>query len=211
MQLSNDIQVVERRDDVRIIISLPGRYALANKRNARGDRREYACRVINISSYGLAVAAPVLGAMGERVIAHIDQFGKFEGPIVRVLDGGFVMDITASDDERAKLTNKIRWFERQKNHDVHDGRRHERIVPKKAHSTVTFADGSSSGCLVIDISVSGTAVSADVVPDIGTVCAVGKAVGRVVRHFGEGFAVEFITIHDDLNAIEELVMRPNSR
>jgi hypothetical protein len=209
MQLSNDIQVVERRDDVRIIISLPGRYVLANKRNARGERREFACRVINISSYGLAVAAPVVGTMGERVIAHIDQFGRFEGPIVRVLNGGFVMEITVSEEERTKLTNKIRWFEKQKNHDVHDGRRHERIVPKKAHSTLTLSDGAAMGCLVIDVSVSGAAVSADVVPEIGTVLAVGKAVGRVVRHFGEGFAVEFITIHDDLNVIEELVMRPN--
>lgn len=165
--------------------------------------------MINISSYGLAVAAPVVGVMGERVIAHIDQFVRFEGPIVRVLNGAFVMEIVVSEEERSKLTNKILWFEKQKNHDVHDGRRHERVVPNKAHSTLTLADSAALGCLVIDVSVSGAVVSADVVPDIGTVLAVGKAVGRVVRHCGEGFAFEFIAFHDDLNAIEELVMRPN--
>jgi len=52
-------------------------------------------------------------------------------------------------------------------------------------------DGSTQTCLVIDLSVTGAALSAEAVPDIGTVLAVGKVVGRVVRHFEGGFAVEF--------------------
>lgn len=40
------------------------------------------------------------------------------------------------------------------------------------------------------MSGSGVAISADVVPLLETVVAVGKVTGRVVRHFGEGFAVE---------------------
>ena len=52
--------------------------------------------------------------------------------------------------------------------------------------------GSIQSCLVIDLSVSGAAVSAETVPDIGTVLAVGKIIGRVVRHLQGGFAVHFV-------------------
>jgi hypothetical protein len=40
--------------------------------------------------------------------------------------------------------------------------------------------------------VSGAAVSADTVPDIGTIMAIGSVVGKVVRHFPDGFAIQFI-------------------
>jgi hypothetical protein len=58
-------------------------------------------------------------------------------------------------------------------------------------ATMLLADGSLISCLVIDFSCSGAAVSADLYPQIGTPLAVGKMVGRVVRRFDEGFAIEF--------------------
>jgi hypothetical protein len=48
------------------------------------------------------------------------------------------------------------------------------------------------GCFVIDMSVSGAAVSADVQPEIGTPLAVGACIGRVVRLLPDGFAVKFV-------------------
>ena len=74
---------------------------------------------------------------------------------------------------------------------VIDARTQERIIPENPHSTLIFADGSTLGCFVIDMSVTGAAVSADVQPAIGAPLAVGRSVGRVVRHFAEGFAVKF--------------------
>jgi len=57
-----------------------------------------------------------------------------------------------------------------------------------------LADGTVRTCFIIDVSVTGAAVSTDFVPEIGTVLAVGKAVGRVSRHFDGGFAVQFIQV-----------------
>ena len=71
--------------------------------------------------------------------------------------------------------------------------------------TVT-ADGSVLACFVIDLSVSGAAVSADVVPQIGTVLAVGKVVGRVARYLPGGFAVEFVATQNR-HEVESLVIR----
>ena len=73
---------------------------------------------------------------------------------------------------------------------------HKRIIPKRPHSTVLLADGRVLGCFVIDMSVSGVAVSADINPKLGQVLAVGKIIGRVVRIFPEGFAVCFIELQN---------------
>jgi hypothetical protein len=75
---------------------------------------------------------------------------------------------------------------------VHDARGQGRVVPESPHSTLILADGSALGCFVIDMSATGAAVSADTQPAIGSPLAVGRSVGRVIRHFQEGFAVKFI-------------------
>jgi hypothetical protein len=56
------------------------------------------------------------------------------------------------------------------------------------------------------VSASGIAVFADVSPPMGTPIAVGKVVGRVVRHFNDGFAVHFSQLQD-LATVEDLVAR----
>jgi hypothetical protein len=201
---ADDIVAVDRRADIRVITSIPGKYSLGSRRDMNGQRREFACRALNMSTRAMLLAAPVAGPRGERVIAYFDKFGQIEGRIVRVLQrGGFVMSITASEDERAKLAAKLAWLEDHKNHDVSETRAHERVVPRDPYSTLTMSDGQTMTCLVIDMSVSGVAVSAELVPPIGTPVAVGKVVGRVRRHFAEGFAVQFI----DLQNIVELPYR----
>ena len=190
-QEAHDIMRVERRDDVRLVVSIAGRYSLANRRDRNGNRRVFACRLVNISSQGMALAVPVIGAKGERVIVHTDLFGRTDGAILRLLDGGFVMSIVATADDRAKLQTKIAWMAQHINHDLPDGRQNARIVPRQPISSLILADGSVPKCFVIDMSASGVAVSAEIIPEIGTPVAVGKVLGRVVRHFAQGFAVQF--------------------
>ena len=192
----DDLVVVDRRVDIRVITSIPGRYSLGSQHDKPGQRRDFACRALNMSPRAMLLAAPVSGALGERVITHFDRFGRLEGIIIRVLTRGFVMSIAATEDERARLAVKLAWLEDHKNHDAHEARKHERIVPRDPYSTLTLADGSVLTCLVIDMSVSGVAVSAEIVPEIGTPLAVGRVIGRVRRHFAEGFAVEFIELQD---------------
>jgi hypothetical protein len=49
------------------------------------------------------------------------------------------------------------------------------------------------------------AAHSDATPELGTVLAVGKVVGRVVRHFPGGFAVKFVSLQDP-RIVEELLM-----
>lgn len=205
-ELADDIDTVEGRREPRIIVSIPGRYVFPNKPAAHGNRREFACRVVNISLHAVTLLAPVYEAKGELVITYCDVFGKLEGPITRVDDRGFVMSIAATNEERAKLAVKIDWYEKNKNHDVSDSRKHKRIVPKDPHFILIYGDGRRLRCFVIDMSVSGVAVSADIKPEIGTPLAVGKLVGRVVRHRADGFAVQFIEPQDP-NLLEQRIIQ----
>ncbi len=192
-----DIIAVERRDDVRVITSIPGRYSLGPRQKGETHRREFACRALNISTRTMLLAAPVAGPPGEPVIAYFNRFGEMQGNIVRVLaKGGFVMSIAATEEERVRLAAKLAWLEDHKNHDVREARKHGRIVPREHYSTLALADGRVLTCLVIDMSASGVAVSAEVVPAVGTPVAIGRVIGRVRRHFAEGFAVEFIEVQD---------------
>jgi hypothetical protein len=184
----DDIALVKGRPDIRIIVNIPGRFSLSDRRDTRGECRVFGCRAVNLSARAIALASPVSAKVGERVVAEIDHLGKLEGAVTRLLERGFVMSITASGDERDKLSRKIEWLEQYKNLDVPDQRADSRFVPENPHSCMMLPDGSIENCLVLNLSVSGVAISADTVPAIGTVLAVGTIVGRVVRYFEGGFA-----------------------
>jgi hypothetical protein len=186
-----EVVIVERRQNSRIIVSIPGSYMLADHRNGRGERRTFPCRAVILSPETLALAAPISGRIGERAFVTVDQIGKFKGSVIRLLDGGFVMNIVASDGERVKLAAKIDWFEQYKNFDVSDQRADQRFVPENPRSRLVFADGTSEDCFVLDLSASGAALSAQAMPKVGTVLALATIVARVVRHLDGGFAVQF--------------------
>jgi hypothetical protein len=165
--------------------------------------------LVNISSQAIALATPINGPIGERVILQVEQFGRVEGKIIRVLDHGFVMAVIAGEDERAKLLGKIVWLDQHINYEKLDDRRNKRIVPRSPHSTIVLADGSVLSCFVIDMSVSGAAVSADITPEMGMPLAVGTVVGRVARQFAGGFAIQFMEPLP-LDSLEERVFNRTS-
>ena len=200
-----DIVIVEGHRDPTIIVSIPARYAFAKRCDTNGNPRELACRVVNISLRSITLVVPVNGAIGDWIFAHCAEFGKLEGSIIRVLHGGFVMTIVATDEELAKLAAKIERYEKIKNHDLPDCRKYKRIIPKFPRSVLFLRDDSRLECFVIDYSASGVAVSAEIKPKIGTPLAVGTILGRVVRHFATGFAVQFIQ-PQTLDGIEQKII-----
>jgi PilZ domain-containing protein len=182
-----------------------GRYSLASRYDGTGKRREFACRTTRISPFQMLVSAPVLGPKGERVIAYFGEFGKLDGFITDIVDGGFLLDLAVNKAQRMKLANKLEWIEkRQKDPTVVDVRDQQRIIPEDPHTTLLFADATALTCFIIDISPSGVAVSADIEPALGTRLAVGRTAGSVVRLFDEGFAVKFDQLQDPTR-LEEAV------
>lgn len=200
----------ERRQDIRVVVSLPGRYVLPRRRTVDGSKPEFACRLVNISRHGMMLAGPVIGNVEEPVTAYFDEFGKLEGKVLRRLYGGFAMSIVADNETLERLEAKLDWLDKHQRDVAPNTRQHKRIVPVNPHSTLILADGTVMPCFVIDMSASGVAVSADLRPPIGMPLAVGTVVGRVVRRFGSGFAVHFT--HEQAPAhLEQLLIKPPSR
>jgi hypothetical protein len=189
-------------------IVVGGNYELGNWLDAQGKPRSFACRTSRVSPFRMMVAAPVIGRMGDRISTYFGDFGSLEGQISDIIAGEFLLELSMTGAMRQKMADKLSWLEKkQKDSSVQDARKQARIIPASPHSALTFADGSIRGCFIIDVSVSGAAVSADVQPEIGTPLAVGACVGRVVRHLPDGFAVQFV--EPQLRAeLERRIARP---
>lgn len=189
-------------------IAVGGRYSLANWYDPQGNRREFACRTSRISPFRMLVSVPVVGKVGDRVTSYFGDFGKLDGLISDTVAGGFLLELAITKDKREQLASKLTWLEKkQKDPTIRDVRAQSRIIPPNANSSLVLADGTTLGCFVIDYSVSGAAVSADLQPKLGTPLAVGACVGRVVRLFREGFAVNFVE-PQSLDNIDRLIARP---
>jgi PilZ domain len=187
-------------------LRLGGRYSLANRRDPQGNRREFACRTSKVSPFQMRVDVPVNGTVGERVISYFGEFGKIDGWIRESVKGGFLFELAVTRAAREQLASKMSWLDKQQREAVVDARSQERIIPANPHSELVYADGTTETCLIIDMSASGVAVSAETQPPIGMPLAVGRTVGRVVRHFREGFAVKFVEVQDR-ERLESLLIR----
>ncbi len=189
-------------------VAVGGHYTLANWFDSQGKPRTFACRTSRVSPFRMMVAVPVIGRIGDRISSYFGDFGKLEGHISDTAAGSFLLELAMTTSMREKLATKLTWLDKkQKDPAVREARTHSRIIPANSHSTLTFADGSTRGCFIIDMSASGAAVSADVQPQIGIPLAVGACVGRVVRLLPHGFAVKFVE-QQSRSELERLVLRP---
>lgn len=180
----------------RVRVSVLGRYMLA-------DRREFPCQILEMSPGDALVIAPASGNPGEKVIAYLDNIGRIEGAIIDPVDGGFMMEVTASPRKRDKMAAQLTWLANKDVLNLPEDRRHERIVPDNRHSTVVLDDGRRYNCKIIDISLSGAAIELAVRPAMGTPVTLGRMRARVVRHFGEGVGVEFISAQEMLTVVQQ--------
>ena len=195
-------------DDVRFIGALAGRYALPDRRRTPDDKIPvYACRLCSISTKMLVAVGPVVGREGEIVSSHFNEFGILRGRITRRLASGFVTDLQLTDSEREKLGAKIDWHKKHVHAQVPDKREHRRILPRDPRSVIVLADGQKVPCFIIDVSRSGAAVSAHFWPELGMPMALGRIVGRVVRHLEVGFALQFIQ-PQEFEDLEYLIKPP---
>ncbi|RYX98429.1 MAG: PilZ domain-containing protein [Bradyrhizobiaceae bacterium] len=189
----------ERRRFQRVKVHLLGRYMLP-------DRREFPCQVINMSPGGLALLGPGIGQIGDRVIAYLDHIGRVEGKITRIIDNGFAMTVGATPRKRDKLAAQLTWLANRDILNLPEDRRHDRIVPRNPIVVLTLEDGIKMNVRIIDLSLSGAAISAEKRPPLNAQVMLGQIPSRVVRHLEEGFALEFAheqsaeTLEDSVNA-----------
>ena len=180
------------REEAAVDIAVAGNYTLGKWLDPQGKQRTFACRTARVSPFRMLIEVPVVGRVGGRIKSYFRDFGHLEGVISDTANGAFLYELEMSETRREKFASKLAWLETTRNDpSIPDVRAGARIIPVNPHSTLILADGTTKPCFVIDISVSGVAVSADLQPECGMPLAVGACVGRVVRLFDDGFAVKF--------------------
>lgn len=182
-----DVPEHNRRNFQRVKVNLHGRFMLE-------DRSEHVCQILDMSPATATLYSEAVARLDERVIAYVDHIGRLEGNVVRAFDGGFAIDLHNSARKREKLAAQLVWLANKHELDLPEDRRHERVVPKNSTSTITLADGREYRCRIIDLSLSGAAISINVRPAIGTLVTLGGMRGQVVRHFEDGIAIEFAVV-----------------
>ena len=188
---SRNPSTASNRKDVRFIGDVMGSYVLATRAQTPGAVQVFACRSRSISPHEAVVNAPVAGAPGDKLTMTFQGLGIIHGKISRILDGGFAVTFDCTEQEQVTLGARIDWLKRRTLRAVSDRRGHKRVLPRETRANLTLGDGQHFDCFIIDMSQSGVAVSADVLPPLGSLAGVGAIPGRVVRYIEAGFAVQF--------------------
>jgi hypothetical protein len=178
-------QRAERRRHQRADLTLIGRYMLR-------DRREYACRTIDVSASGIALLGAIMGTIGERVVAHLDRLGRVEGSVARQFGACFAIELSAPALKRERIDHRLTWLIQRHVGNPHDMRRHTRTREETIEASLRTADGRESCVALIDYSPDGAAMSSSSPPPIGSKVIVNGTIAVVLRHFPGGFAVEFV-------------------
>ncbi|RYE84723.1 MAG: PilZ domain-containing protein [Hyphomicrobiales bacterium] len=201
---SQTSQTAPAKSDPRFIGDLMGSYLLESRTKSLATVRIFACRARSISPDTAVVDAPVIGKPGESLTVTFDTLGILRGHVQRPLGSGFVIAFNLSPDQRNGLASRIAWLKQRSLHQVQDRREYKRVLPRAPRAMLTLGDGQQVACMIIDMSASGVAISADASPPVGEVVAIGEVAGRVARLLPHGFAVQFDTVQP-LQQLEKLL------
>jgi hypothetical protein len=175
----------ERRRFRRVRVDLPGRLFIP------ADSREARCTVTDLSPGGAAIACETVPEAGIQVVLYVDNFGRFEGTVVRRDGYGFGIAFVCTPSKRERIAEQLILFLNKTLVDESALRRHER-ASQKGFAKFTRADGQVVQCEVMDISVGGVSLRTDVRPPIGEFVLIAQIAGRVARHHDDGVGIQFV-------------------
>jgi len=175
----------ERRRFRRVKVDLPGRLFLPS------DNRETQCTILDMSPGGVAVTSEVVPELSAPVVLYVDNFGRFEGNVVRRDQTGFGLAFVCTPSKRERTAEQLILFLNKSLVEDTLLRRHERSH-QKGFAKFTRADGQIIHGEVTDISVSGVSLKTDIRPPVGEFVLIAQIAGRVARHHAGGIAIEFV-------------------
>ncbi len=190
----------ERRRYPRVPVSVKGRFLAP-------DGSEHACEIRDMSLSGIALISEVEVPMGSHLIIYLDDFGRFEGPVVRAFDGGFAIETALSGPRRDRVAERLAIYAKGGEEAAAAERRRvfPRYAPQEAGveegSVLTLSDGRTAPCRIVDMSLGGANVATELRAPIGMNVSIGRMKGRIVRHTAEGIAIEFTDIPERASAL----------
>lgn len=163
-----------------------------NARGLNAEGQEFAARTIDLCAGGIRLFADIGLSAGEKVVLYLDDIGRVEATVVRVLaQTEFAVAIKAPPRKREKIADQLTWLINREALSLIEERVAERR-PGSEQVVVTFGEGMRIACSVIDMSLFGVALRTNGPrPQLGVTVTVADRTGTCVRFFEGGFAVDF--------------------
>lgn len=177
-------RLTELRRHKRVAIELSARLLIGGAVEATG-------RVINMSAGGMLVETEVEAEVGQPVIAYIDEIGRVEGNIRRVSGRQLGVALKLSIARRERIVEALIFLINRDIPGIEEQRGYPRVTRTYA-TRLVLEDGTEYDCTVLDISLNGVGLAVSPRPPLGTLCAVGRMRGRIIRHFETGVGVQFL-------------------
>ena len=111
---------------------------------------------------------------------------------MRHTEHGLALSITATVRKRDKLASQLTWLANRQILGLPEDRRHERIAPRHTAVKLLVDQRHEFTGRLVDVSLSGAALTTELRPEIGSSVTIGRTPARVVRRFDGGIAVEFL-------------------
>jgi hypothetical protein len=156
-----------------------------------GAERRCAVTAIDPDSALFLLAEPP--AEGTPLVAYIEEIGRVDGTAGEAAPDGLWVNFSFSGNRQPRFVRHLRWLVRRERGLAAAERRHTRYEPRSKSTRFTLPGGQEQPCEVIDISLSGAGLRSPIRPAIGALVTLGRMKGSVVRHFADGFAIEFLT------------------
>lgn len=132
-------------------------------------------------------------AEGTPLVAYIEEIGRVDGIAADFSKAGQWVNFSFAENRQSRFMRHLRWLIRRERGLAAAERRHTRYEPRNKSARFCLPGGPEQPCEVIDISLSGAALRSHTKPSMGSPVTLGRMKGRVVRHFDEGFALEFLS------------------
>lgn len=174
----------EKRHYPRYELRIPLRFMFS-------DSSEHVGGLLNISANGMALSTNVCAEMGAHTIIYVNDLGRFEGKIVRVLENGFAVEFLSGKHKRQRTLEIL---------DCVVGDKKKALIEKRRCPRTTFepgtvlrcASGQIISCEVVDLSLNGACLEMDDPPNVGEIVQIGRMRANVIRRLGRNIGIEFI-------------------
>jgi len=177
----------ERRRFRRVNVNIAGRLYIP------ATEEEAMCTVQDISPGDVALRCDLKEEPTGRAVIYLDNLGRFEGPIIRSANGGFVMTFSSSLQKREKLADQLTLEVNRHLLGDTELRRYDRVeAVSGSYTHFTRSTGEQVRCEVLDLSLTGVSVRTEHRPPVGEHILIGHRAGRVARHHADGMGIEFL-------------------
>jgi hypothetical protein len=183
------VEGVDRRRHRRVLWQVP-------VRGLTGSGEEFACNTVDVCAGGLRINLARPLEKGENLVLYIEDIGRIEGVIVRVLNEiGYAIEFRVPPRKREKIADALTWLVNKDRLGLSDERIAERR-PATGQVIAIHGKGVAIACAIADLSLFGVALkTSGPRPMIGDRVQIGERAGTCVRYIEGGFAVDFRTLH----------------